>query len=290
MSRPPRISFPGALYHITSRGNRRTNIFADDKDHLVWLDTLATIVERFNVIVHAFCLMPNHYHLLIETPDANISQAMHYLNGSYARRYNKRHELAGHLTQGRYYPVLIENDAQLLEVARYISLNPVRAKLVLSPDAWRWSSHRSYCGHEAKPAWLTCSTILGHLGSSTKSPADAYADFVAAGMECANPIAQYRERTNELVARNGAIAPLEDFKKMHVEPAIAMACAFYDGGYGRAEIARCFAVSTRTVDRALAARRRLLTDELVSRFVPDPDVDRSSAVEAASSVGINAAK
>jgi putative transposase len=305
MSRPPRVLFPGAIYHVTSRGNRRANIFVDDKDRHVWLDTLATVVSRVKIVVHAFCLMPNHYHLLIETPEPNLPQAMHYLNSNYARRYNQRHQLPGHLIQGRYNALLVERESQLLEVARYISLNPVRARLVDTPEAWRWSSHRYCCGHDALPSWLTCDTILGMFNNSAPEGKGSYRDFVMAGIGKPNPLRRHSESTNRSVLRNGPIPSLEFFRKTHEDRGLAIALAFHQGCHSRHMIAASFHVSLRTVDRALAQYRARTKDEPVAVSVPDPgvdtngamavsvpdpDVDTGSAVEGVCGVGINAAK
>src|SRR4030042_5793823 len=127
MARPLRIEFPGAVYHVTSRGNARQTIFIDDEDRGGFLDLLSIVVERFNWICHAYCLMGNHYHLLIETPDGNLSKGMRELNGIYTQHFNRRHGRVGHVFQGRFKAILVEKDSYLLELCRYIVLNPVRA-------------------------------------------------------------------------------------------------------------------------------------------------------------------
>jgi putative transposase len=290
MSRHPRIHFPGALYHVTMRGNRRASMFADAKDHLVWQDTLAEVVERFALKIHAFCLMPNHVHMLVETPQPNLSKAMHLLNGSYARRYNGRHSTVGHLIQGRYHAVLIERESQLVETARYIALNPVRAGLVTSADAWRWSSHRYCCGHVPSPEWLTTSDILDHFHGETKNArAAAYARFVSAGLHATNPLAHQPERINRGVADRGIPRALQDYLKAEPSKLEAMAAAFASGAYSRRDIADFFGVSTRTVSRAIAGCNAVDTAQPVSTFVTDPEVDTDSAIET-SGVGIIARK
>jgi REP element-mobilizing transposase RayT len=140
MARPLRIEYPGALYHITSRGNDKNLIFLDDKDRDVFLDLLHSINTRYHFILHAYCLMDNHYHLLIETPEGNLSYGMRQLNGVYTQMFNKKYKRVGHIFQGRYKAVLVDKDNYLLEVARYIVLNPVRARLVDAPEKWRFSS------------------------------------------------------------------------------------------------------------------------------------------------------
>ena len=130
MARPLRIEFAGAVYHVTSRGNHRAMIYEDDGDRVLFLEVLESVVERFNWLCHAYCLMGNHYHLLIETPEGNLSAGMRHLNQVYTQRYNRAHGVVGHLFQGRFKSVLIEKEAHLLEVCRYVVLNPVRAGMV----------------------------------------------------------------------------------------------------------------------------------------------------------------
>ena len=144
-----RIEFRGAVYHVTSRGNTRQAIFRDDIDRIDFLEVLYSVVKRFNFIVHAYCMMRNHYHLLIETPDGNLSQGMRQLNGVYTQRFNRRHNRVGHVLQGRYKAILVEKNSYLLELARYVVLNPVRAAgIVKSPGDWKWSSYRATAGYE----------------------------------------------------------------------------------------------------------------------------------------------
>ena len=130
MARPLRIEFAGALYHVTSRGDRREDIYLDDGDRQLFLEVLEAVCERFNWEVHAYCLMSNHYHLLVETPDGNLSRGMRHLNGVYTQRFNRRHKKVGHVFQGRYKAILVQKENYLLELSRYIVLNPVRAGMV----------------------------------------------------------------------------------------------------------------------------------------------------------------
>ncbi len=154
MSRPLRIEFPGALYHVTARGNRREAIYEDDKDRRLFLDGLGDVVDRFNWLCHAHCLMTNHYHLVVETPDGNLAKGMRQLNGVYTQTINRRHGRSGHVFQGRYTAVLVDADAHLLELARYVVLNPVRAGMVGDPGKWKWSSYRATAGKAKPPPWL----------------------------------------------------------------------------------------------------------------------------------------
>ena len=141
MVRPLRLEFPGALYHVTSRGDRQEVIYKGDDDRWLYFEVLREVYRRYRWRVHAYCLMDNHYHLLIETPDANLSQGMRHLNGVYTQRYNRQHGRVGHGFQGRYKAILVQKDSYVLELARYIVLNPVRVHLVREAKDWPWSSY-----------------------------------------------------------------------------------------------------------------------------------------------------
>ena len=132
MARPLRLEIPGAIYHVTSRGDRREPIYEDDVDRLEWLSILAQVCERYHWRVHAYCLMGNHYHILLETADGNLSKGMRQLNGVYTQYFNRRHNRVGHVYQGRFKAILVEKDAYLLELSRYVVLNPIRAGMVKS--------------------------------------------------------------------------------------------------------------------------------------------------------------
>jgi len=192
MSRPLRVGYPGALYHLTLRGNARGEIFLDDTDREMFLDVLWSVVERFGWCIHAYCLMGNHYHVLSETPQPNLSRGMRRLNGVYTQRFNRRHERVGHVFQGRFKSILVERDSYLLELARYIVLNPVRAGLASAPDGWRWSSYRATAGEQAAPCWLSVNWILGQFGNSQTLAQDRYRQFVADGLDRASPWGKLR--------------------------------------------------------------------------------------------------
>ncbi len=160
MARPLRIEYAGAVYHLTSRGNARKNIFADDSDRTLFMDTLSAVVKRYNWLCHAYCLMDNHYHLMIETPDPNLSMGMRHLNGIYTQRYNRRHKRPGHLFQGRFKAILVEKENYLLELCRYVVLNPVRARMLETPEQWAWSSYRATAGFDIKIDCLTTEWIV----------------------------------------------------------------------------------------------------------------------------------
>ncbi len=181
MARPLRIEFEGALYHITSRGNARQDIFLDDRDRERFLETLGRMVDRFGWICHAYCLMNNHYHLLIETPRANLSQGMQLLNGILSQGFNRRHGRVGHVLQGRFKAILVEKESHLLELARYIVLNPVRAEAVHHPREYQWSSYRATAG-QAKPfELLTVNWILSHFDKDLVQARTVYRQFVKEG-------------------------------------------------------------------------------------------------------------
>ena len=183
MARPLRIQFPGALYHVMSRGNERKAIVRDDADREKRLDWLRRTVETYGWRLHAFVLLNNHEHLFVETPEANLSAGMQYLNGSYTSYFNRRHRRSGHLLQGRFKGHLIEEEGHFLEVSRYIHLNPVRAKLVGSPEAYRWSSHPGYVRGSRVLSWVTYDRVLGEFGKDAVAARRAYGRFVRAGIE-----------------------------------------------------------------------------------------------------------
>lgn len=178
MARPLRISFPGAFYHVTSRGNEQKPIFKNKRDRQKYLEYLFSATERYNAIIHAYCLMGNHYHILIETPSGNLSQIMRHINGAYTTYFNYKRERSGHLFQGRYKAILVEKDEYAKELSRYIHLNPVRANIVEKPEEFEWSSYSFYIGKEKAPDWLCSDFILGYFGKRIKSAQRNYAHFV----------------------------------------------------------------------------------------------------------------
>ncbi|VVS94227.1 REP-associated tyrosine transposase [Desulfoluna spongiiphila] len=179
MARPLRITFPGAFYHVTSRGNERKTIYKSKRDREKFLEYLGEAHERYGAIIHAYCLMSNHYHILIETPDANLPQIMKHLNGSYTTYFNVKRKRYGHLFQGRYKAILVFKDDYAMELARYIHLNPVRAAMVEDPEDFPWSSHRVYIGKEKAPEWLETSFVLGCFSERLRSAQQAFAAFVS---------------------------------------------------------------------------------------------------------------
>jgi len=182
MARPLRIEYPGAVYHITNRGNDKKDIFKDDQDRETFLKILALVNKRYHWLCHAYCLMDNHYHLMIETPDGNLSLGMRQLNGVYTQARNKRRNKTGHLFQGRYKAILIQKDTHLLEVCRYVVLNPVRAKMVEKPEDWKWSSFRATAGKEPPRSCLTTDWLLGQFSRTRAKAETEYRQFVHLGI------------------------------------------------------------------------------------------------------------
>lgn len=188
MARPLRVNYPHAFYHVTSRGNERKPIVVDDADRQLFVRVLADTVEQYRVRCYAWVLMDNHYHLVLETPRANLSDAIRHLNGVYAGAFNARHERVGHLFQGRFCGLVVEKQSYLLEVCRYVVLNPVRAGLAGHPAEWRWSSYAATAGLTASQTWLTVNEVLGWFDTVPERAREAYRRFVLAGLAGGEPL------------------------------------------------------------------------------------------------------
>jgi REP element-mobilizing transposase RayT len=180
MPRPPRLQAHGATYHVTTRGNRKQEIFIDTRDRLRFIQLVQEVVDLLGWVCHAYCLMTNHYHLLVQTPEPDISRGMHRLNGVYAKWFNWRHNYGGHLFERRFHDELVEGHAHLLELTRYIVLNPVRAGLVSHPREWRGSSYNATIGKEPQPAFLTTSWVLSLFSEDLDRARQLYPEFVEA--------------------------------------------------------------------------------------------------------------
>ena len=189
MARQLRIEYPGALYHVTSRGNEKKDIFRSIKDRDKFLSYLSSAWERHGAVFHAYCLMSNHFHLMVETPLGNLSWIMKHINGSYTTYFNVKHKRAGHLFQGRYKAILVQADTYAAELSRYIHLNPVRAKMVSTPEEYRWSSCSRYLEGTA-PSWLSTSLVLGYFGTEDEDRRRNYRDYLydAIGKESRDPL------------------------------------------------------------------------------------------------------
>ena len=178
MARPLRIIFPGAFYHVTSRGNEKREIFKSRRDREKFLEYLASASERYGAEIYAYCLMSNHFHLFLATPEGNLSQIMRHIIGAYTTYFNIKRKRAGHLFQGRYKAILLEADEYAAELTRYIHLNPVKAGITSKADEYQWSSYRSYIGAATTPEWLKTGLILGSFGKREPTARKNYRDFV----------------------------------------------------------------------------------------------------------------
>lgn len=259
MARPLRIEFAGAVYHVTSRGDGREDVFFRDGDRQVWLSVLGQVCERFGWVIHAYCQMTNHYHLLIETRDANLSGGMRQLNGVYTQRINRVHNRVGHVFQGRYKAILVEKEAYLLELSRYIVLNPVRARMVRTARDWPWSSYRAMAGVIPAPQWLETDGILAALAGRKGEAQTAYAQFIAEGRNQPSPWEELKNqiylgsdsfvqrmqgridanrRSSEIpkTQRRPVVQPLTWYFRAHPDRDTAIVEAFRSGGYRMREI------------------------------------------------------
>ncbi len=187
MARPLRIEYPGAVYHITSRGNARQSIFEHFNDKKQFLSILEQVVLHCHWHCHAYCLMDNHYHLLIETIEPNLSVGMRQLNGVYTQSVNRKYQRVGHLFQGRFKSILVEKERYLLELSRYIVLNPVRAKMVSNPGQYTWSSYKATSGLIKPLPLLTTSWILEHFGKKIQTAQKKYRAYVSEGVNHSSP-------------------------------------------------------------------------------------------------------
>lgn len=187
MARALRIEYAGALYHITSRGNKQENIYLSEADNGLFLEILSEVCVRCNWLCYAYCLMSNHYHLLIETPMGNISRGMQLLNGIYTQRFNRIHSRVGHVFQGRYKSILVEKENYLLELSRYIVINPVRAKMVAKVNDWVWSSYQNTIRQTLKQPWLSTDFILSLFSSDLPTAIKKYQAFVEDGLMVGSP-------------------------------------------------------------------------------------------------------
>ncbi|MFJ2986492.1 transposase [Collimonas sp. NPDC087041] len=272
MSRPLRLELAGGVYHVTSRGDRREDIYIDDQDRLMWLEIFEQVCKRFNWTCHTWCQMSNHYHVVVETADANLSQGMRQLNGVYTQSTNRRHGRVEHVFQGRYKAILVEKDSYLLELSRYVVLNPVRARMVKDIGKWRWSSYAAMLGGEVAPGWLQTDWILGQFSRQRKRAIAKYIDFVRAGIGL--PSIWENVRGQVYLGGDTFLEHVQDFLDLETleipraqrHPNVrqlsfysdndrdakhAMAAAFASGNYTLHEIAEHFCVHYSTVSRAI---------------------------------------
>jgi REP element-mobilizing transposase RayT/DNA-binding CsgD family transcriptional regulator len=183
MARPLRIEYPGAVYHVTSRGNARQDIFLCGADRRLFLKVLSDTIEKYNWLCHGYCLLDTHYHLIIETPDPNLSLGMRQLNGVYTQTFNRSNHKVSHVFQGRYKAILVEKDHHLLETCRYVVLNPVRARMVAKPAEWKWSSYKSTAYSDKVPQYLFIDWVLEQFSTNKTAARQRYRQFVADGLQ-----------------------------------------------------------------------------------------------------------
>lgn len=219
MARPLRIEYPEAVYHVTSRGNGRSKIFAGDQNRGKFLAVLDSVVTRYNWLCYTYCLMGNHYHLLIETPDTNLSIGMRQLNGVYTQSYNRRHKKTGHVFQGRYKAILIQKENHLIELCRYVALNPVRATMAERPEDWKWSSYAATCGLKKASEFLKVEWILGQFGDEVGTAQKRYKEFVIAGIQKESPWGEIQGqilmgKTGFIEKFNGLLVDKEKIKEI----------------------------------------------------------------------------
>jgi putative transposase len=274
MSRPLRLEYAGALYQVTSRGDRREGIYLDDADRECFMAVLSEVCERFNWMVHAYCLMSNHYHLLIETPDSNLSQGMRQLNGVYTQRFNRKHQRVGHVFQGRYKAIIVQKDSYLLELSRYIVLNPVRARMVRSARDWRWSSYRAAVGQAHLPLWLHTDWILSAFGKRKSVAMQKYRLFISEGKNQPSPWDGLKNQIylgdevfvemlqRDLLAdkdlsevpmaqRRRAPKALSEYERQTSSRNEAIVTAYAGGGYSMKEIGNYFGLHYSRISRIL---------------------------------------
>ena len=273
MARPIRIELAGGVYHVTSRGDRREDIYADDRDRRLWLNIFRETCQRFNWSCHAWCLMGNHYHVLIETIDANLSKGMRHLNGVFTQATNRRHHRTGHLFQGRFKAILVEKESHLLELNRYVVLNPVRAQMVENVSQWPWSSWHEMTSTSKQFKWIQTDWTLSQFGASRSEAIESYKRFVQEGMTAESPwerlsgqiflgpenfvkqaqVIAAKESLTEIprAQRRTQSFTLSDFEIAASSPKIAMARAYASGDFTMREIAHYFDVHYSSVSRAV---------------------------------------
>lgn len=274
MARPLRIEFAGALYHVTARGNAQADIYDDDSDRQQFLSLLQNTVERHDWYCHAYCLMDNHYHLLIETNSPTLSKGMKFLNGTYTQYYNRQHKRVGHVFQGRFKAILVQKDAYLLELARYIALNPVRAHMVRNAKDWPWSSYRATAGYEESEVCLTTDWVLAGFAKSKNVAQQRYRDFVQQGKGQPSP---WQKLKNQIYLgddgfvdvmqsklnpeqslkdipkkqKQSTVKPLSYFAERYKYRNESMVQAYFSGHYTLEQVGEHFGVSYATVSRAV---------------------------------------
>ena len=265
MARPLRIAFPGALYHLISRGNNRERVYLGDDDCELFFDVLGHVVDRFGWLCHSYCALGNHYHLLVETPSANVSGGMRQLNGVYAQAFNRRHGRVGHVFQARFHSVLVDGDAYLRAVVRYIARNPVKAGLCERAEDWRWSSYRALLGLAPAPSFLTIDWVLGQFAQRRREACERLAELVRQDGDDDLPLLGGVYAATEAFVRSclADLEPVPEVPRRQWQPLrppledvfacerLPVAAAYRRYGYTLAEIARHLGCHYATVSRRL---------------------------------------
>lgn len=282
MPRPRRPDFAGATHHIIARGNRKQAIFLDASDYRSFLEILGEIATELGWSVFSYCLMPNHYHLLLRTKDANLAAGMRRLNSRFSQRANWRHENVGHMFQGRYKSFLVEEPRNLMALLRYIALNPVKAGLAEKPEDWQWSSHSTLLpGAAVPPAWQDRETILSDFKTPDTDGREAFCNYVADGIDNIPALEKELAKTppglallrqepdmdpgvlTALVTRRSVRrAPkhtLDHYQQAWIGRGEAMAAAHLGGGHRQVDIAAHFGVHPSTVAHAVRNYRARVT-------------------------------
>ena len=270
MARPLRIVVPGGLHHLIARGNAKAKIFLDEFDFAAFLELATTTVERFGWICHAYCVLDNHYHLLVETPRPNLPLGMRHLNGVFAQRFNRRYDQCGHVFEARYRSIFVEKEGHLLSVARYIVLNPLRAGICDHPGDYRWSSYSATAGTgEAAPV-LTTDWILARFGDIRAAACARYAAYVAEGIGEALEIRGERIGSEAFLRARFGREPLAEIPRAQFRPLrpplaevfgrakLPIASAYREHDYRLREIADYLGCHYSTVSRRLADEERAL--------------------------------
>jgi REP element-mobilizing transposase RayT len=282
MGRPIRLEYPGAVYHIYARGNRKEPIFLDDEDRILFLKIFGDAVHRYNWVCHAYCLMGNHYHLLIEIPEGILNPGMQYLNSLYARKFNRKHNLVGHLFQGRYGADLIEGNRKFLLAAHYICRNSIEANIVEKASQWPWSSFCATVGLQEPQDFLLVDDVLSCLSDDRSTAQDFFDDLVHTPIrvgkqmeieitdkEIKNP--DVARRLRPLIDIRQSLAPVARKQRMQSRPLLEdlfkdtlhsgkklrnrlIKEAFINYGYSQSEIGAYLGLHTTTISRIINKR------------------------------------
>lgn len=276
MARPLRLEFEGAFYHITSRGNSKQAIYFQDSDYFKFLEVLQHVCERHFWRIHAYCLMTNHYHLVVETPVANLSIGMQQLNGVYTQYVNKVYERCGHIFQGRFKSIVVDSDSYYTTLIRYVLQNPLRAQMVSHIAEYKWTSYHASIGKWPAPDWLVVQQVLQHFHHDSTKAKAAFAAFCQITDE--KPL--WDQLTNQIflgddsftqlqlakiaqpasttdipvVQRRSPVLPLEEYQRLNTDRNQAIAAAFHSGGYSMTDLAKHFSLHISTISKLLRVR------------------------------------